>query len=68
MERREEDLQQNRSSIDLHQILVFGKKEKDQDQIQERIIDLSLEMVKDFGQNPANRDILDQDHPRWTEG
>ena len=60
MERREEDLQQDRSSIDPHQILVFVKKEKDQDQIQERIIDLSLEMVKDFGQNPVNLDILDQ--------
>ena len=66
MERREGDLQQDRSSIDLHQILVFGKKEKEQDQIQERIIDLSLEMVKDFGQNPANMDIIEQDRPRWT--
>ena len=54
--------------IDLHQILVFGRKEKEQDQTQERIIDLNLGMVKDFGQNPINLDILDQGHPRWREG
>ena len=68
MERREGDPQQGRSFIDLHLILVFGRKRKEQDQIQEQIIDLSLGMVKDFGQNPINLDILDQGRPQWREG
>ena len=66
LEMREGDPQQDRSFIDLHLILVYGRKE--QDQIQEQSIDLSPGMVKDFGQSPRNLDILDQGHPLWREG